>query len=99
MLDINEAAELVEEAKLQLYKAYEETYKKEIQEAIKDMSVNDTTRDLSGIEIHETKRISIEEGKFYNHFDVIYDGTVVFVHAYNIPPCHSEKDLISICNN
>ena len=99
MLDINEAAASVEKAKLQLYKAYEETYKKEIQEAIKNMSANDTTRDLSGIEIHETKRILIEEGKFYNCFDIIYDGTVVFVHAYNIPPCHSEKNLRSICNN
>ena len=93
MLDIQRIADLVEKAKLQLYKAYEENYKKEIQEAIRDMSEDDTTINMSGIEVHKTKRIQISEGKLYNCFDVIYDGTVVFAHAYNIPACHSKEDL------
>jgi len=96
MLDIQRVADLVEKAKLQLYKAYEENYKEEIEEAIKDMSDETTDVNVSGIECYVTKRVYISTDKLYNCFDVIYDGTVVFVNAYNIPPTYSKVDLTTV---
>ncbi len=94
MTDLEKLSINLDKAKLEIYKYYTLKYKDLIEVERKGLS-KDVYFDAFTKEQYISKRLYITKGNKYELFDIIHDGSIVFVHTYLNGPIHINLKRIS----